>query len=441
MSTDDAAGMVGQAADAQAGEEMGPSGVPRRVTVAAVLGTVLEWYDFAIYAALATVIARLFFPAADPTVALLVALASYAVGFVCRPVGAVVFGRMGDRVGRRTTLAVTILVVGSASLLIGLLPTYPSAGLLSPLLLVILRMAQGFAVGAEWTGGATYLIEHAATGRRGRYSGIVQAATVVGFLLGVGVVTLLTSTLGEAAVAHGVWRVPFLLGGAVAIVGLFVRLGLADSPEFRRARGAALTVDTGPAESMRRNWLLVFGSVFGLAVLGYTATGFPSYVAGVTGLPLTSALATNAAALVVEVPLIMVAGALSDRVGRTRVMTVAMVGFVVTVYPVFLLVGSGSVPLVLLGQVLFVVLYAGASGPMAALFMELFPTRLRSTGFGTSYNIGVALFGGTAPLVNTALASWTGSTMAPAHYLVFGALVALACLWRMPRGHDRELPR
>lgn len=417
----------------------GPAGVPVRVTAAAVLGTVLEWYDFAIYAAMATIIARLFFPATDPTVSLLVALASYAVGFVCRPLGAAVFGRMGDRAGRRTMLAVTMLVVGVSSVLIGLLPTYASAGVLAPVLLVVLRMVQGLAVGAEWTGGATYLLEHARTGRRGLFSGIVQAATVAGFLVGIGVVTLLTTTVGESAVDAGAWRVPFLVGGVVAVVGLFVRLGLADSPEFRRAQ-AAEPASTA-AVSLRRNWLLIFGSVFGLAVLGYTATSFPTYVAGVTDLPLDQALATNAIALMIEVPLIVAAGALSDRIGRTRLMMTAMAAFVLAVYPTFMLVTSESVPLVLLGQVIFVVLYAAASGPMAALFVELFPTRLRSTGFATSYNVGVAVFGGTAPFVNTALATVTGSTLAPALYLLVGAAVSLLCLWQMPQGHDQELLR
>ncbi|WP_028934640.1 MFS transporter [Pseudonocardia spinosispora] len=420
------------------------SRVPIKVTVASVLGTVLEWYDFAIYAAMATVIARLFFPAQDASVSLLVALASYAVGFFCRPLGAVMFGRMGDRAGRRGMLAATIVVVGVSSVLIGALPTYASIGVVAPVLLVALRMVQGLAVGAEWTGGATYLIEHARTGRRGLYSGIVQSSTVAGFLLGVGAVTVMTGVLDDSSIDSGWWRLPFVLGGAVAAVGVFVRLRLEESPEFRRAGQAStepLLSVCRAAVPLGRNWMLVFGSMFGLAVLGYTATSFPAYIAGVTGLPLRFALMTNAVALVIEVPLIIVAGALSDRVGRSRVMTMAMAAFVLAIYPVFVLVTSGSVLLVLLGQVVFVVLYAMGSGPMAALFVELFPTRLRSAGFSTSYNIGVAVFGGTAPFINAALATATGSAMAPCWYLIVGAVVSLLCLWRIPQRHDQELLR
>ncbi|GAA1248521.1 MFS transporter [Prauserella halophila] len=434
-------GIEGSAA-APAGTPAHDGRVPGKVTTAAVLGTVLEWYDFAIYAAMAPVVARLFFPADDPVTSLLVALASYAVGFVCRPLGSILFGRMGDRAGRRSMLAVTMVIVGVVSALIGLLPTYTTAGLLAPALLVALRMLQGLAVGAEWTGGATYLIEHARTGRRGLYSGIVQSSTVAGFLLGTGVVTVMTTALDESAIDSGWWRLPFLIGGVVAAVGVFVRLRLEDSPEFRQAqKNPPPATSSAAAVSLRRNWMLVFGSVFGLAILGYTVTSFPAYISGVTGLPHDQALVTNAIALVIEVPLIVIAGMLSDRVGRTRVMTAAMVGFAALVYPIFLMVASGSVTLVLIGQLLFVVLYAAASGPMAALFVELFPTRLRSAGFSTSYNVGVAVFGGTAPFVNTAVATAIGSATAPAFYLILGAVVSLLCLWGMPRRHDLELLR
>ena len=411
-----------------------------------MLGTVLEWYDFAIYAAMAAVIGRLFFPSDDPTVSLLVTLASYAVGFVCRPIGAIVFGRIGDRAGRRSMLAITMVIVGLSSLLIGLLPTYAAVGALAPTLLVALRMIQGLAVGAEWTGGATFLIEYARTGRRGLFSGIVQASTVAGFLLGTGVATFMVRVLPQDAVDAWGWRVPFIAGGVVAAIGLFVRLKLDESPAYRALHAshtaAPADPDAAPGEGPgrnRRSWLLVLGIVFGVTLYGYTATSFPAFVSGIGALPLADALTTNALALVIEVPLIVAAGALSDRVGRKPLMMTAMGLFAVGTYPIFLLVTSGSIAGAVGGQVLFVTLFALVSGPMAAMFVELFPTRVRSSAFSSSYNIGVAVFGGTAPFVNTFLATRSGLDVAPAFYLTFGALVSLVFLSRVVDRHDEEL--
>ncbi|CAL9595382.1 MFS transporter [Streptomyces sp. enrichment culture] len=445
----------------------GGRGVPGRVTTAAVLGTVLEWYDFAIYASMAAVIGRLFFPSDDPTVSLLVTFASYAVGFVCRPLGAIVLGRLGDRAGRRSMLAVTMVTVGVASVLIGLLPTHASVGALAPALLVALRMVQGLAAGAEWTGGATFLIEYARTGRRGLYSGVVQASTVAGFLLGTGVAMAVVRFMSEATVDSWGWRVPFLLGGVVAAVGLFVRLKLDESPayrELRAARKAEHRHGTGTEEAQtgrdgggeragdgerggvgddsaqtRRGWLLVLGIVFGVTLYGYTATSFPAFLDAVGALSLADALTTNAVALLIEVPLIVAAGALSDRLGRKRLMGGALALYAVATCPVFLLATNGTLAGALIGQIVFVVLFAAVSGPMAALFVELFPTRVRSTAFSSSYNVGAAVFGGTAPFVNTYLATATGIAVAPALYLVLGALVSLAFLSRVRDRHKEEL--
>ncbi|MBE1584356.1 MFS transporter [Nonomuraea angiospora] len=407
---------------------------PPRVIAATVLGTVLEWYDFAVYGALAAVIGKLFFPSGDPTTSLLIALASYAVGFVCRPIGSIVLGRFGDRAGRRNMLAITMVVVGGSSLLIGLLPTYASVGLLAPVLLVVLRMIQGLAVGAEWTGGATYLIEYARIGRRGFFGGLVQASTVVGFLSGTGVAAILIRVDQEWA-----WRVPFLIGGLVAVIGLFVRLKLDESPAYLRVQSEGQAEEEVRPGRTRKNWLLLFGIVFGITLYGYTATSWPAFLAGVTELPLADALMTNVIALAVEVPLIVLAGSLSDRVGRRPLMIGATAVFTVGTYPMFLLATSGTVAGALAGQLLFVITFSVLCGPMAALFVEMFPTRVRSSAFSSSYNIAVALFGGTAPFVNTFLATRTGSHVAPAYYLTAGAIVSLVLLVIVRDRHREEL--
>ncbi|MFC1473890.1 MFS transporter [Rhodococcus qingshengii] len=426
--------------------------VPAKVIASSMFGTVLEWYDFAIYGALAVVMARLFFPTDDPTVSLLITLGTYAVGFVCRPIGAYFFGRMGDRTGRRKMLAVTMIVVGGSSVLIGLLPTFSSIGMAAPLLLIALRMIQGFAVGAEWTGGATYLIEHARTGRRGLFGGIMQASTVGGFLLGTGVATILITALPESAIDAGVWRVPFILGGAVAAIGLYVRLKLDESPAYKALlaqQGAADTPDADAnlapnqtaqqAHSPLRDWLMLVGIVFGITVAGYTATSFPAFISGVTDLPLSSALTSNVIALSLQIPAIVGFGALSDRIGRKPLMIAGMSALTIVTFPVFLLVTSGSFVPVLIGQLLFVLSFAAVSGPMASMFVEFFPTKIRSTAFASSYNVSVALFGGTAPFVNTFLASQTHSPLAPATYLVVGALVSLALLTRTTDRYSTDL--
>ncbi|AYJ47285.1 MFS transporter [Rhodococcus sp. P1Y] len=421
-----------------------------------MFGTVLEWYDFAIYGALAVVMARLFFPTDDPTVSLLITLGTYAVGFVCRPLGAYFFGRMGDRAGRRKMLAITMIVVGGSSVLIGLLPTFSSIGIAAPLLLIALRMIQGFAVGAEWTGGATYLIEHARTGRRGLFGGIMQASTVGGFLLGTGVATILITTLPESTIDAGVWRVPFILGGAVAAIGLYVRLKLDESPAYKALlaqQGVTGTANANAnananltpnqtaqqAHTPLRDWLMLVGIVFGITVAGYTATSFPAFISGVTDLPLSSALTSNVIALSLQIPAIVGFGALSDRIGRKPLMIAGMSALTIVTFPVFLLVTSGSFVPVLIGQLLFVMSFAAVSGPMASMFVEFFPTKIRSTAFASSYNVSVALFGGTAPFVNTFLASQTHSPLAPATYLVVGALVSLALLTRTTDRYSTDL--
>ncbi|MFF1946366.1 MFS transporter [Rhodococcus qingshengii] len=426
--------------------------VPAKVIASSMFGTVLEWYDFAIYGALAVVMARLFFPTDDPTVSLLITLGTYAVGFVCRPIGAYFFGRMGDRTGRRKMLAVTMIVVGGSSVLIGLLPTFSSIGIAAPLLLIALRMIQGFAVGAEWTGGATYLIEHARTGRRGLFGGIMQASTVGGFLLGTGVATIVITALPEATIDAGVWRVPFILGGAVAAIGLYVRLKLDESPAYKALLAQQATTDTDTANanltpnqtaqqahSPLRDWLMLVGIVFGITVAGYTATSFPAFISGVTDLPLSSALTSNVIALSLQIPAIVGFGALSDRIGRKPLMIAGMSALTIVTVPVFLLVTSGSFVPVLIGQLLFVLSFAAVSGPMASMFVEFFPTKIRSTAFASSYNVSVALFGGTAPFVNTFLASQTHSPLAPATYLVVGALVSLALLTRTTDRYSTDL--
>lgn len=416
----------------------------RRVVSASAFGTLLQWYDFAIYAALATTIGSLFFPAENQLTELLVALATYGVGFVLRPFGAIVFGRYGDRAGRRNMLAVTMIVMGAASLVIACLPTYQTIGVAAPVLLVLARMLQGLGVGAEWSGGAVYLAEHAPTGKRGRYGGILQSADIAGFLLGSVSAAILVNLVSEQALHAYAWRIPFFFGALAAVVGYLIRKSLHDTPQFQELRESDATAASPVVESLRdhrRAGLTIVGIVFAITMYGYTISTFPSFLSGVADVPLGDALVTNSIALAVEVPLIVLMGMLSDRVGRKRLMVAGMVGLVVVTYPVYsMLSGGGGYATLLVGQLVFVVLYAVVTGPMAAMLAEMLPTRVRTTALSMSYNLSIALFGGTAPFVNTFLASRTGSATTPAYYLMASAVVTVVVLLTVRDRYREPLP-
>lgn len=405
--------------------------VRKRALVATTAGTILEWYDYALYAALSATLAPLFFPAEDATTSLLIILATLGVGFVFRPLGAVVLGRFGDRAGRKSMLAATIVIMGAASLLISVLPTFHQIGVLAPILLVVARIAQGFGAGAEWTGGAIYLVEFAPEGRKGLFGSIMQAANVSGFLLGVGVATLLVNVFSAAELSSYGWRIAFAAGGIAAVVGLLIRFKLDDTPEFDELKDRGTIAKSPLRETVtthRREGLTIFGIACGMALYGYTSTTFPSFLEGVVEVPIETATATNTVALAVEVPLIVLAGWLSDRVGTRQLMTGAAIVFILGTYPLYLLLVQGSVAALLVGQICFVSVYALMSAPQAALYSQMLPPRTRATVLSSSYNISVALFGGTIPFFNSFLAAKTGVLSGPSIVLVAGAVVTLVAL-------------
>ena len=407
----------------------------REAVVAGVIGNVLEWYDFAVYGYLVPVIAQLFFPAANQYKSLLTTLAVFGVGFVMRPVGSVVFGIFGDRYGRRLALSAVIFLMAVSTLAVGLLPTFAQAGLLGPVLLVIARLAQGLSAGGEWGGSTAYIVEFAGEGRRGYIGSWQQVSVGAGFLLGSLAATLLTRNLAPAALLSWGWRVPFLLGIVLGLVGAYLRWRLNDTPKFTEIEQHGEVAAKPLAETLTRfprETLLAFGLTLHNTVAYYIALVYiPTWFVTEAKLPPGTALLISTLCLLTFVVLIPFAGALSDRIGRRPLLIASCIGYVVLTYPLFLLATSGEVAWCFAMQfvlVVFLALYAGAA---PATYAEIFPTRVRYTALSIGYNLAVAIFGGFAPFIATWLIAVAGGNkLAPTFYVIAAAVVSFIILTR-----------
>ena len=404
----------------------------RRAVVAASVGNCLEWFDFAIYGYLAATLGVLFFPSENETASLLASFAVFGAAFIVRPLGGFFFGPLGDRIGRRGVLAAIILLMSAATFAIGLLPTYATIGIMAPILLVALRLAQGFTVGGELTGSATFVAEYSSDARRGFLTSWIQASATLGFLFGLIAPTLLTTIFSEEALSSWGWRVPFLLAGPLGVVGLYIRLKLEDTPDFTELKRAGEVVRSPLRESLTRNWgpILMVGSIGIIVHLGYflVLVYMPTYLAQVVGLEQTTAFWATVVAVLVDISLIPFMGALSDRVGRKPLLMAACVGYVILTFPIFLLMSQGGSLSAILGLAILGALHGVYLGPITAAFAELFSTQVRYGAFSIGHNISAAIFGGSAPFLATYLTSATGSSLAPAFMIVAGALGSLVAV-------------
>lgn len=415
----------------------------RVVAFATGVGNFTEWFDFAVYGFLAATLGRLFFPGASPAVSLLASLAVFGVAFFMRPLGGFVLGALGDRLGRRALLTLSIGLMGLATTLIGVLPTYESAGLLAPVLLVLLRCVQGFSAGAEWTGSAAFLVEHTPVDRRGRFASVVSAtaalATCAGGLL---VLSLELGLTPEQMTSWG-WRIPFLVAVPLTAIGTWVRLKIDETPVFQRL------VETGkraeaPLRQAGRNARAIaltfaFSSVQGLGFY-YLATYVVTYLTATVELSRPNALVLVATGLVCYAILTPFAGALSDRFGRRRVNLIGGFGLAVFSIPAFVLMGTGTAAGVIGGMVLFAVFQSMVSVTTVCMLVELFPAETRSTSSAIGFNLGLALIGGPGPLVAASIANTTGSSTLPAVYVVVVAAVCTPALVRwLPEVRGRTL--
>ncbi|MGY0492030.1 MFS transporter [Streptomyces sp. WG-D5] len=406
----------------------------RRSVAAGAVGVFVHWFDWAAYAYLAGTVATVFFPAGDETTGLLAVFGVFAVSFGVRPIGALVFGPLGDRIGRKRTLSLVIFMMSGATLAIGLLPGYDSIGIAAPVLLVVLRLIQGFAAGGEFGSAASFLAESAPRRRRGFGVSWLEVGSLLGFLAGSFVFLLLSTGLDDAQLTSWGWRIPFLVAAPLGIIGVVIRNKIEDTPEYR-ALEANDTVPRSPARELlrthKRQLLQAAGLMTAMHVPFYAVlTYLVTYETDHLGHSADSAALLSTVISLLGLVLVPVFGALSDRVGRKPVFIGATAALLVLATPAFWLMRTGMAGTWIAGLVLGAIL-AAILGTYAVWSAEVFPTRTRQSGLSIAYNVTAALFAGTVPYLMTLLISATGSTLVPGPYLMVfavGGLVAALSL-------------
>ncbi|TYD00134.1 MHS family MFS transporter [Arthrobacter echini] len=401
----------------------------RRVVAASFIGNFVEWFDYAVYGYLAVTIAAVFFPESDPQTGLLLTFALFAISFLVRPIGGFVWGHIGDKVGRRTALSLSILIMSGATFCIALIPSYAIIGIWAPILLLLLRVVQGFSASGEYAGASAFLVEYAPEKKRGLYAAVVPASTAAGLLLGSLIAGLLTTLLDDDAMSSWGWRLPFLLAAPMGLIGRYIRTKLEDTPVFRELAAEDETIKAPVASLFRLHWRLLVragGAVLLNAVGFYVILSYmPTYLSAELGLGATESFLATTIALITYIGFIFLTGALSDRYGRKKVLISASVTFILLTVPAFALLGTGNFLIIVLVQILLGAMLTLNDGTLPCFLAEMFPTRVRYTGFAVSFNLANAIFGGTAPFVATFLIATSGSDLAPAWYLVAAAVVSL----------------
>lgn len=415
------------------------------VISASSAGTMIEWYDFYIFGSLATIISHNYFPKGDEIVSLLLTLATFATGFIVRPFGAIFFGRIGDLVGRKYTFLVTLLIMGGATALIGLLPTYESIGIAAPIMLLILRLLQGLALGGEYGGAATYVAEHSPDKQRGFFTSFIQTTATLGLFVSLGVILATRFSVGEEAFAEWGWRIPFLLSTLLVILSYFIRSKLHESPVFQelKASGKASTSPLRDSflnpENRKLVILALLGATMGQGVVWYTGQFYALYyMQTVLKVNFVTANYITAGALLLGTPFFILFGALSDRIGRKKIMMTGCLIAAISYIPLYkgMAYAAGynaenpSMPLhepniLLLVLYIFIQVFfvTMVYGPIAAFLVELFPTKIRYTSMSLPYHIGNGVFGGLVPLVGTYLVDKTGDMYAGLYYPITLAII------------------
>ncbi|CAE6887350.1 MFS transporter [Paraburkholderia domus] len=404
----------------------------KRAAMASFIGNFVEWFDYASYGYLATIIAVVFFPKSDAATGLLAAYAVFAISFIVRPIGGIVWGHFGDKIGRRTALSLSILIMSASTFVIAFLPTYAQVGVMAPILLLLVRLIQGFSASGEYAGASAFLAEYAPEGKRGVYTSIVPASTAAGLLFGSIFVAVLHAVLTTEQIQSFGWRLPFLLAAPFGLIGRYIRVRLEDTPKFK-ALEMSHHVARAPVTELltvhRGKMLIAFGVTCLNAVAFYLVLSYmPTYLSTEMGMGETQSFIAATISLAAYICFIFIMGALSDRVGRKTMLIGASVLFALLTVPLFKGLVGASVMTIVLIQIAFGALLTMNDGTLPCFLSEIFPTRVRYSGFAFSFNAANALFGGTAPFVATWLIHATGSKLAPAWYMVGAAGVALIAM-------------
>ncbi|WP_407561772.1 MFS transporter [Streptomyces sp. 184] len=445
----------------------------RRAVRAAALGNAMEWFDYGIYAYLAVTLGNVFYSGAGDGTQTILSLATFAVSFAVRPLGGAFFGPLGDRVGRKKVLALTMMLMAAATFSIGLIPSYDTIGLWAPALLILARLLQGFSTGGEYGGAATFIAEYAPDKRRGYFGSFLELGTLAGYIGASGLVLVLTAGIGDDAMGSWGWRIPFLIGGPLGAVGLYLRLKLEETPAFLKseagkaqteeAAGTAGSPEAGAASEaggeraargpenspqelkqiVARQWrtlLLCIALVAAYNVANYMLlTYMPTHLTEALDWPRTQQLGVVIVTMVAMIAVVTTVGRLNDRVGRKPLLMAGMVGFLVVTAPAYLLVREGSAVAVLGGMLLLGGSLICLQGTMSATLPALFPTDIRYGSLSIGYNISVAVFGGTTPAVIEALVQGLGTSMAAAYYTMAFAVVGIVSVALLKETAGRPL--
>lgn len=422
----------------------------KRVIAGTAIGNFMEWYDFGVYGFLASTIAKIFFAGGRPSVQLIATFATLAAAFIVRPLGGLFFGPLGDRIGRKRVLAVTILLMALGTTATGVLPTYADAGLLAPILLLITRLIQGFSTGGEYVGAMTYISEHSPDAMRGKLSGWLPFGTLCGYVCGAALVTGLTSALPVQSLHSWGWRIPFLIGAPLAAVGLYMRLRLEETPAFEALEEEERAGSEGSLAQLRatlvdqwRPLLVCGGLVLTFNVTNYMLTGYlPAYLSDELGLPSTPSLVVVVLVLAVLLGAVTFVASLSDRIGRKPIMWAGAALLIVASVPAFELMKTGgqNQALVFVGVMLLGLMLLCFNSTEPSTLPMLFPTNVRYGALAISFNVSVSAFGGTTPLIAESLVAGTGNTLIPAYYLIGAGVIGILCIAFTPEPARRRLP-